>query len=139
MDNEDTAYLLLRFSGGVVMLLMSMWKVTVPDWWIDRFMPAMGLPVVSKTVLFSTAVLGILLAGMMLFDYKVATASFLSFVLLLATEGLILVSLRPDVVGPFVRNIGLLGVYSALFFLASSREPNSLISVSVDLEDVEYR
>jgi len=137
MKNDETAYLLLRLSGGAVMLLMSIWKVVVTDYWIQTYMPVQSMwPFGPRIVLYSTAVLGVILAGLLLLGWHVSEAALVSALLLFATMGLLVVTMREVIVEPFIRDIGLLGVYIATYFMATKRESDPMIEMNYNGDSV---
>jgi len=127
---DDIAYQILRWSGGLVLLAMSVWKLVVTDYWIGLYMPSDGT--ISSVILFSTALLGLFLGSFLLLDLRVQRVALVTFALLFATMGLLVVQLSEPLIEPLIRDLGLLALYAALVFMADGREPDGLISIYID-------
>jgi len=127
---DDIAYEILRWSGGLVLLAMSVWKLVVTDYWIGLYMPSDGT--ISSVILFSTALLGLFLGSFLLLDLRVQRVALVTFALLFATMGLLVVQLSEPLIEPLIRDLGLLALYAALVFMADTREPDGLISIYID-------
>ena len=134
--NDDRAYQVLRLTGGLVFLLISIWKVWVTEYWVDRFMPGFAPAPWPTYIVWATAVFGILIALMMILDWKTDVAALSGFLLLFATQGLLFVSMREAIVGDFIRNIGLLAIYLSLWFMAQQRRPDAALVLNTT-EEVE--
>lgn len=117
-----------RRGAGAVMLLASLWKFAVMDFWVDQYVPQIlldTLPLGGRSIVVLTGLLGIIAGLFLLFDMFAFEAILFSLGLLLSVEVFLLYSAlqqgpqaAPSLMGDIIRNLGLV----TLFFVVLLQE-----------------
>lgn len=111
----------IRITAGAVMILASLWKFLVLDFWIDRYVPVVfegPLPYGGAEIVIITGILGVIAGAMMFFDVYTLPAAVFSSMLLLTVEFFLFNRAfrmgwlsEPGLVGDIIRNIGLVALF----------------------------
>jgi hypothetical protein len=111
----------IRIIAGGVMILASLWKFLVLDFWVDRYVPVVfegWLPYGGVEIVIVTGALGVIAGAMMFLDVWTLPAALFSASLLLIVEFFLFNRAfrmgwltEPGLVGDIIRNIGLVALF----------------------------